>query len=304
MTREIFYTITTDHSGQKISEYLRSKGFSKQNLTDIKFNLPNSGVYVNDVKVMQNHLLHAEDVLRVIITETSSSEKIPPVNIPIKIVYEDEDLVVVNKPSDMPIHPSLNNYENSLANALMYYYISKGQDFVYRVINRLDRDTSGLTIVAKNIVSASILHNQQKSSQLQKVYYAIVEDYDASLPLSGTIDFPIGRKDGSTIERIIDFHNGENAVTHFELIRRSNGLAHIKLHLETGRTHQIRVHMRAIDHPLIGDFLYNPHNTLMNRQALHVGQIEFMQPITGEKIVLTADCPEDMKGFCIAALPK
>ena len=295
MTREIIYKITSEYAGQKVSEHLRAKGFSKQNLTDIKYNLPGSGIYVNNEMVLQNHLLSDGDELRVLIIEQNNSEKVPPVNIPIDIVYEDDDLIVVNKPSDMPIHPSLGNYENSLANALMYYYNAQEQDFVYRVINRLDRDTSGLTIVAKNIVSASILHNQQKGGQLLKEYYAVVEDWNSDLPLSGTIELPIGRKDGSTIERIIDFQNGENAITHFELISRSNGLSFIKLHLETGRTHQIRVHMKAIHHPLIGDFLYNPSSTFMNRQALHVGRIEFYQPITGERIILTADCPEDIK---------
>lgn len=295
MTREISYKIASEYAGQKVSEYLRGRGFSKQNLTDIKFNLTGSGIYISGEKVLQNHLLSSGDELRVLIVEKGGSEKIPPVNIPIDIVYEDDDLIVVNKPSDMPIHPSLNNYENSLANALMYYYNAKGHDFVFRVINRLDRDTSGLTIVAKNIISANILHNQQKTGQLQKEYFAVVEDFDGSLPISGTIELPIGRKDGSTIERIVDLQNGETAITHFDLVSHSNGLSFIKLHLETGRTHQIRVHMKAIGHPLVGDFLYNPSSELMNRQALHVGRIGFVQPITGEQILLTADCPADIK---------
>lgn len=295
MNREITYTITSEYEGKKVYEFLRDKGFSRQNLTDIKFNLPGSGIYINQEKVLQNHLLQQSEILRIQIVENSNSEKIPPINIPVEIVYEDEDVVVVNKPWNMPIHPSLNNYENSLANALMYYYNSQGLDFVYRVINRLDRDTSGLTIVAKNIISANILHNQQKNGQLKKEYYAIVEDPKHDLPEEDTIILPIGRKDNSTIERIIDHQNGEEAITHYQLISHTNGLSFIKLQLETGRTHQIRVHMKAINHPLIGDFLYNPQNTLINRQALHVGKIEFTQPVTGEKIILHAEIMDDMK---------
>lgn len=297
MNREIFYLIPEEYKGKKLYEFLRAMGFSRQNLTDLKFNLPGSYVSINGNRVLQNHILEENDLLKVFIVEEESSERIVPVEIPIEIIYEDEDLIVINKTADMPIHPSLNNYENSLANALMYYYQKQGKAFTHRVINRLDRDTSGLTLVAKNIISANILHEEQKQGILKKEYFAIVEDKNHDLKESGTIDLPIGRKDGSTIERVIDLNNGERAVTHYRVIERFDDYCYVNLNLETGRTHQIRVHMKAIGHPLLGDFLYNPSDKTFSRQALHVSNLEFIQPITREKIELRAAIPKDLQLF-------
>jgi len=297
MERKISFVIPKEYSGKKLYEYLRYMGFSRQNLTDLKFNLPGSFLEIGGNTVLQNHILRTGDILNVCIIENNNSEKIVAVDLPLDISYEDEDIVIINKGPGMPIHPSLNNYDNSLANALMYYYNSQGKDFVYRVINRLDRDTTGLTMVAKNIVSANILHEQQKQGLLKKEYIAIVEDNSESLPSMGTIDLPISRKEGSTIERIVDRDSGEKAITHYELIGRNNGLSYVKLSLDTGRTHQIRVHMKAIGHPLIGDFLYNPEDKRMNRQALHVSKLIFLKPFTGEEISVTCPLPKDMNEF-------
>ena len=242
-----------------------------------------------------NHILQPGDTLTLHIREDHSSEKIPPVNLPLNIVYEDTDLMVINKPAGMPIHPSMNNYYNSLANALAYYFEQQNCPFVFRCINRLDRDTSGLTIVAKHYVSAGILSAMianKAVSGITREYLAIVKG--AVRPLEGTITAPLGRKEGSIIERTVDFENGESAVTHYKVLDEKNGYSLVSLILETGRTHQIRIHMKYLGYPLIGDYLYNPDMEQIQRQALHAWKLSFVHPITGEKMQFTAPLPEDM----------
>lgn len=291
MNRTIEYIFPEEYAGRKISDFLKDKGYTKQGIIELKFS--ESFIEVDGKHQNMCDLIVPGSRLSVNIRESESSEKIPPVKLPFPVVYEDEDLVVVNKPARMPSHPSLNNYENTLGNAAVYYYKSQGKALIYRCINRLDRDTTGLTIIAKNIISAGILYNQHKESKICKEYTAIV--CGENLEDSGVVDLPIGRAPNSTIERMIDQDNGDRAVTHYEVIKRGKGLSLVKLRLETGRTHQIRVHMKAIGHPLIGDFLYNPEDKRMDRQALHMGDISFFQPITGERIELKAPLPEDMR---------
>lgn len=289
MKRVISYTIS-DLETCTIEKFLRGRGYTRQSLVELK-KWENSTL-VNGVWEHMNYTLKPHDVLTISICEDSSSEKIVPVNLPFTVVYEDDDVVVVNKPYNMPIHPSLNNYENSLANAAAYYYLGKGENFIFRCINRLDRDTSGLTVLAKHFVSAGILYNQMTLRQIKREYIAIVE---GNIPEdSGTIDLPIGRADNSSIERCIDFINGESAITHYSVIDRKSTMTKLALHLDTGRTHQIRVHMKAAGHPLIGDFLYNPESTLLNRQALHSHKLSFKHPMTGEPLSFEAPLPQDM----------
>ena len=229
------------------------------------------------------------------IHEEHSSEKIPPVELPLDIIYEDEDLMVINKPAGMPIHPSMNNYYNSLANSLAYYFAQQNCPFVFRCINRLDRDTSGLTIVAKHYVSAGMLSTMianKASSGITREYLAIVKG--SVLPSGGTITAPLGRKEGSIIERCVDFEKGESAVTHYRVLDEKNGHSLVSLILETGRTHQIRIHMKYLGYPLIGDYLYNPDMERIRRQALHAWKLIFRHPITGEILSFTAPLPKDM----------
>lgn len=291
MERIITYDIPATYTGHKISEFLHNKGYSRQNITELKH--MNESILLNGKWEYMNTRLHAGDRLTVHITEDASSEKIPPKELPFPIVYEDEDLVVVNKPANMPIHPSMKNYENTLANAAAFYYEKQGKPLIYRCVNRLDKDTTGLTIIAKHLVSCSILYTAMRERKIEREYSAIVQGED--LPDCGTIDLPLGRKDDSAIERTVDFQNGERAITHYEVIARNNELSFVRFHLETGRTHQIRVHMKAIGHPLIGDFLYNPTDTHMSRQALHAGKLSFVHPITGEPLCFEAPLPDDMK---------
>ena len=290
MNRNIDYIIDEDSSGLRVEQFLRRKRYSGQNLSEIK-RMPKS-ILVNGVHYYMRQELSTGDHLQVRICETQNSEKIPPTKLPLDIIYEDEDLLVLNKPAGMPIHPSLNNYTNSIANALAYYFQSQGKPFIFRCCNRLDRDTSGLTIVSKHLVSGSILSDMTKYREVHREYLAIARG--SVTPSEGTIQAPLGRKEGTIIERTVDWEHGEDAVTHYKVVKEANGHSLVSLRLETGRTHQIRIHMKYLGYPLIGDYLYNPDMEYMTRQALHSHHMEFTHPITGEHMSFTAPLPEDM----------
>lgn len=290
MNRNIDYIIDEDSAGLRVEQFLRRKRYSGQNLSEIK-RMPKS-ILVNGVHYYMRQELSKGDHLQVRICETKNSEKIPPTNLPLDIIYEDEDLLVLNKPAGMPIHPSLNNYTNSMANALAYYFQSQGKPFIFRCCNRLDRDTSGLTIVSKHLVSGSILSDMTKYREVHREYLAIARG--SVTPSEGTIQAPLGRKEGTIIERTVDWEHGEDAVTHYKVVKEANGHSLVSLRLETGRTHQIRIHMKYLGYPLIGDYLYNPDMEYMTRQALHSHHLEFTHPITGEHMSFTAPLPEDM----------
>lgn len=197
MNRNIDYIIDEDSAGLRVEQFLRRKRYSGQNLSEIK-RMPKS-ILVNGVHYYMRQELSKGDHLQVCICETKNSEKIPPTNLPLDIIYEDEDILVLNKPAGMPIHPSLNNYTNSMANALAYYFQSQGKPFIFRCCNRLDRDTSGLTIVSKHLVSGSILSDMTKYREVHREYLAIARC--SVTPSEGTIQAPLGRKEGTIIER-------------------------------------------------------------------------------------------------------
>ena len=216
----------------------------------------------------------------------------PPVKLPLSIVYEDEDILVANKPAKMPIHPSMDNYYNSLANALAWYYRDSG-NFIFRCTNRLDRDTSGLTVIAKNMLSSAVLSDMAVRHAITREYLAIVRG--VVTPASGTITAPLSRKPGSIIERCVDFEHGERAVTHYKTLETKNGHSLVSLQLETCRTHQIRIHMKYLGFPLVGDYLYNPDMEFITRQALHSCRLSFEHPITHVPLCFEAPLPDDMK---------
>lgn len=293
MNRTISYDIDSHSEGLRVEQFLRRKGYSAQNLSTIK-RMPES-ILVNGVHYYMKQTLKAGDRLLVRIQETESSRNIPPVCAPLSVVYEDEDLIVINKPAGMPIHPSLNNYTNSLANALAWYYQQQGKPFIFRCCNRLDRDTSGLTVVAKHLVSGNILSTMTKKKEVRREYLAVVRGH--IIPESGTISAPLARKGGTIIERVVDFDRGEPAVTHYHLVREANGHSLVSLQLETGRTHQIRIHLKHLGFPLVGDYLYNPDMEYISRQALHSFRLSFPHPITGEVMDFTVPLPEDMRNI-------
>jgi 23S rRNA pseudouridine1911/1915/1917 synthase len=288
MERIITYQITEETAGVTIRDYLRGQGYSHHALTELKKG-PH-GICLNDADAFPGQFLHPGDRLK-IRTVISSSDSVPPAQVPFSIVYEDEDLLVLNKPAGTPVHPSMGNHGNTLANGLAFYYRRQGLPFTCRFISRLDRDTTGLLLAARHGISAAVLSAGLAGKQIRRTYLALAEGHT---PPSGTIDLPIGRKPGSIIERCVDRH-GASSVTHYRTLKKTGSVSLLSIRLETGRTHQIRVHMAAIGHPLLGDTLYNPGGLPgMSRQALHSACLEFVHPITKEAMRFTAPLPDDM----------
>ncbi len=296
MGRIYTYTITEKDLAEAkelplvIGPYLRAHGYSHRIVAEIK-RRP-GGIKLNGEWRMVYHPLEPGDVITVTLPDEDAGDVIPA-DLPFGIVYEDEDILVVDKPPLMAVHPSAGHRENSLANAVAGHYLKRGNAFPFRVINRLDRDTSGLVLVGKNVLSSSILSAQMKARGIHRTYLAVVK---GEIREAGTVDEPIARVPGSALMRQVDHENGERAVTHYQPLRydEEKGLTLLELHLETGRTHQIRVHMGYIGHPLIGDFLYYPDTTWIARQALHSYGLEFTHPITGAQMTLNCPLPEDM----------
>lgn len=289
--RVICYTIGEGQNGVDIGRFLRARGFSHRLLVRIK---AGRGLSVEGTPVYAGYRLKTGETLEVTLPEEEDSENIVPVKLPLSIVYEDEDILVINKDAGVPIHPSQGHHDNTLANAVSWYFHEKGEPFTYRVINRLDRDTTGLLVLARHMLSACILSEQMTGRRIRREYRAIVLGH---APEEGTIDSPIARVEGSAIERRVDPETGEKAVTHYRtlLYNKERDLSLVSLSLETGRTHQIRVHMRSIGHPLPGDFLYCPDYRYISRQPLHSYRLMFEHPITGESMDFTAGLPEDME---------
>lgn len=289
MDRIFHYQITENEQGTTVLDFLRKKGFSRHILSSMKAD--KEALTRNGQRIGGREQLLAGDHFRVRLLETVDSDGIVPVSMPLSILYEDEDILVINKPADMPVHPSIGNYTNTLANGVAAYLDAKDEHSPFRCINRLDRDTSGTLILAKNAFSAAVLSTQMRNRQIRRTYLAVVEGIT---PPNGTISAPISRVDDSVIERHVDFLRGEPAVTHYERLEVKNEHSLLEIHLETGRTHQIRVHMGYIGHPLPADYLYHPVYDCFKRQPLHSLQLEFRHPVTDKPMCLLAPVSEDM----------
>lgn len=289
--RMVQYRVPEQAEGTSVERFLRRMGVSHRVLVDLK-NDPD-GLTVAGAHIRTIDRLHAGDVLRLCLRETERSDTIPQADLPLRVVYEDEDLFVIDKPAGMAVHPSPQNRENTVANALAYRYAQAGEAFVFRAIGRLDKNTSGLLVTAKNVLSACILTKAAAEKRLFREYLAVCT---GELPERGAIDAPIGRVDGSVIAREVRT-DGERAVTYFERLWYEAGYSLARVRLETGRTHQIRVHMKHIGHPLPGDFLYHPDFSRIDRHALHAAFLTVPQPITGEILRFSSPLPADMRAF-------
>lgn len=275
-----------------MERFLREQGFSRHLVITIKYY--ENGLLLDGLPVRSNVKLQAGQILTAAILNKPANENLLPIALPLSILYEDGDIIVLNKPAGMPVHPSQGHYDDTLSNALAYYYKQLGEPFTARSIGRLDRDTSGVILFARHELSACILAEQMRKREIRREYRAICT---GTLPESGCIDAPIARAHDSTIERVIDWKCGERAVTHYRRLSVRDGYSLAAIQLETGRTHQIRVHMKYIGHPLPGDFLYNPDYSCINRQALHAYRLAFRHPITKEEMVFTQKMPTDMQAF-------
>ena len=280
--RIIEFEITVSDDGRQIRDFLREFGVSSSLLTKLK-NTEN-GITINGEFARTIDRLYAGDRLKI---ASESKGKMPSKLIcsEVRAEYNDEDILILNKPAFMPVHESRNHQGDTLANAAACYM---DENNAFRAVYRLDRDTSGLVLIAKNELAAGKL-----AGNIKKDYYAVVS---GELSGSGTIDLPIRRVRESIIERGV-FDDGERAVTHWEAVDSKEGRTLIKINLETGRTHQIRVHFSHLGYPLLGDTLYGGDTSLINRQALHCKTVYFKHPVTSKSIVIDSDFPTDFKGL-------
>lgn len=253
-----------------------------------------NGVYLNGNLSFVWAPISIGDKICVLIDFEEDSSNIVPSFINLEILYEDDALLIVNKPPFMPVHPSALHYSDSLSNGVKHYFNSIGLNKKIRPINRLDKDTSGIVLFAKNEYIQECLVKQMKSKTFVKEYIAVLDGILSDN--KGTILVPIARKENSIIEREVS-ENGDTAITHFELLKTSNNMSLVKFILETGRTHQIRVHSKYIGHPIIGDTLYGKSSSFINRQALHAHKVSFIHPITKKQISITTDLPKDISNI-------
>lgn len=279
--RTINFNITSDDDNKQIKQYLKEFGVSSSLLTKLKHT--ENGITVNGAFAKAIDELHNGDLLTVNIMDSGSMYR--PAKMDIEIPYEDEDIIVLNKPPLVPVHESRNHIGDTLSNFVAYHC---SQDIAFRAVFRLDRDTSGLVLVAKNELAAAKL-----AGKIKKDYYAVVA---GKITNDGVIDAPIARCGDSIIKRMVD-GNGERAVTEYYPIKSDGCSTLVRFNLQTGRTHQIRVHMEHIGHPLLGDSLYGGDCTKINRQALHCKDIYFVHPITEKQMHISCDFPEDIKGL-------
>lgn len=275
-----------EDENKKIKDILRQKfAISAAVLTELKKS--SEGILCDGKSVFATHRVLCGDEVVITLTDKASTN-IEPIKIPLDIIYEDEDILVVNKPRSMPTHPSQNHHSDSLANAVMGYYMDS--PITFRVITRLDKDTSGVVVIAKNKISAGILTEQMVNKSIDKEYVALccgLFDYT-----KGTIEEPIARKEGSAILREVN-PNGKYALSEYEVISSKDDMTLVRLFPKTGRTHQLRVHMAHIGHPIYGDYLYgNSEGDAMTR--LHCAQITLTQPLTKEQLIFKAPIPDDM----------
>ena len=283
MGRVISYTIPEEYDGKKVIAFLRGKaGISCRLLKSLK--QTENGITLNGEHIRTIDLLHTDDVLSVNIPCPDS--EIEPVKMPLEILFEDDDLIVVNKNPFLACHPTHNHQGDTLANAVAYYLQSKGRHSVFRAVGRLDKGTSGIVICALNKHAAAHI-----PKTVSKEYLAVIS---GKTGIHGTIDAPIYRPDPMKTIRAVG-ESGDRAVTHWTVIKQNETSTLARINLETGRTHQIRVHFASIGMPLVGDSLYGSDPMNIGHQLLHCEKVTFTHPVTGERMTITAPLPEDMQ---------
>jgi len=288
MTNNNILNYTIQENDKTVKDILRETlNFSRR--LSKRLELSNK-IFLNGSIIKLNKSVFKGDVLSVEFDE--EEDEYDAVNIPIDIVYEDPDLLVVNKPPYIVVHPTKSHQNNTVANGVAYYFKEKGIKRKVRLVNRLDMNTSGIVIIAKNPYVHNELANQMKSNTVEKYYYAIVEGIIEND--EGTINEPIARLNPEDIIRIVH-SSGKECITHYKVEKKFTDMTLVRLKLETGRTHQIRVHMKHIGHPILGDTLYGSESELIKRQALHCCEMKFKQPLTGQEIAIICPLPEDMK---------
>lgn len=248
-------------------------------------------IYLNGNVTSVNHPVLENNLIECYLDYEEDNSNIVPTEMPLNIIYEDEAYIVVNKPAGIPVHPSMDHYTDSLSNGIAFYFNQIGLKKKIRPVNRLDKDTSGIVIFAKNEYIQECLVRQMKSKEFIKKYITVVNGNLDNL--EGTINAPIVRKEGSIIERCVS-ETGDIAITHYKVLKRKTDFDIVECILETGRTHQIRVHFAYLGHSLLSDTLYGTSSSLINRQALHAYKVEFTHPLSKKKVKYIATVPEDL----------
>lgn len=292
---ELIFTVNFENQGERIDRFLTS-AVNEMSRSYIHKLIQSGDIKVNDAVTNKNYRLSENDLIKINVPEPQNLEVFPE-NIPLDVIYEDNDLLVVNKPKDMVVHPAPGNYHGTLVNALLHHCKDSlsGINGVIRpgIVHRIDKDTSGLLIVAKNDNSHKNLAEQIKNHSFTREYEAVV--YGNVKEDTGTINANIGRHKTNRKKMAVTPLGGRNAITHYTVLGRYRGFTHLKLKLETGRTHQIRVHMSYIGHPVVGDEIYaNPKNNpfkFLKGQCLHAGKIGFMHPTTGKYMEFKSSLP-------------
>lgn len=299
MVDAMIITVDESSAGERIDKVICA--FSNElSRSSVQNMIEKGAVSVGSKPVSKNYKVKLGDKISLVVPKPRELE-LTPENIELDIRYEDNDLLVVNKPKGMVVHPAAGHYDQTLVNALLFHCKGSlsGINGVIRpgIVHRIDKDTSGLLIVAKNDFAHISLAEQIKAHSFEREYQTVV--YGGFKTESGTVDAPIGRNSVDRKKMCVTEKNSKHAVTHYEIIERYNGFTHLRVHLETGRTHQIRVHMAYIGHPVAGDPVYGPKKVIteLNGQCLHAGLIGFRHPRTGKHIEITSELPEYFEAF-------
>ena len=295
---EYIFSVENDE-GLRLDKFL-SEQISDRSRSFISNLIKDEKVLVNGKTVSKSYVLKDNDIVKAYIPEaveyTAEAE-----DIPLDVVYEDSDLIIINKPKGMVVHPAAGNFTGTLVNALMHH--CKGQlsgiNGVLRpgIVHRIDKNTSGLLVVAKNDMAHNILAEQLKEHSVKREYRAVA--YGRFKELEGRVDLPIGRDQNDRKKMTVTYKNSKNAVTNYRVIEELNGFSYISCVLETGRTHQIRVHMAHLGHPLAGDDVYGPKKVVseLQGQCLHAKTLGFVHPASGEYMEFDSELPEYFTAF-------
>ena len=297
------FTITLPQQGQTVRAFIQQNlHVSSKMLKYLKYRP--DGICVNGERVTVRYVLQEGDVLTLATEDTEENHKLEAVDLPLEILYEDEDVVVPAKPANMPTHPSCDHHDDTVANALAYRYAPLGKAFVFRPIQRLDRNTSGLLLIARNKIAAGKLAISMKNREIHKSYLALLDGIVSED--EGEIDAPLHRTAQSVILREVcspDAPDADAALTRFRVLARGKAHTLVEASPITGRTHQLRVHFAHLGHPITGDDLYGTPSPLIDRHALHAHTLSFPHPTTEQPLTLSAPIPEDLRQALEQAFP-
>lgn len=287
------YKIEEEHNGKKLRDYLKS--YLQLSTRLIRGAAGDGRITIDGSRVKLNHAIKTGEMLRIILSK-EEDQNIEPEEMDLNIVFEDEDIIVINKPPFTVVHPTRSHTHGTLANGVLHHFRSNDESCIVRLVSRLDMDTSGLIVIAKNQFAHMFLAGEMERNTFKKGYTAVI--WGNMKEEKGTIDLPIYRPGPESIKRIVD-ERGQESITHFQVMEHLKEADIIRLQLETGRTHQIRVHLSHLGHPIIGDSLYgrSQEENLMNRQALHASYISFTHPRKKELIELSCPLPEDINNL-------